>query len=91
MIDTLESLRELRHVLQRLGARQAGRFWSNDSLVFLSNFGGGTAAGAVAFVIAAVLLGLDIHRGENSAVVHLVRAAQTIVLAIRAMVQEELH
>ena len=90
MTDSLESLRELRHLLQRLGAQQAARFWSSASLVFASNFAGGTATGAGAFILAGVLLGLDIHRGENSAVVHVVRAVQSIIVTIRGMVEQEL-
>lgn len=91
MIDTLQSLRELRQVLQRLGAQRVARYWANDSAVFASNFMGGTAAGAAAFIVAAVLLGLDIHRGENSFIVHGLRAVQTIVTTLRAMMEQELQ
>ncbi len=91
MIDALQSLRELRHVLVRLGAQRVARYWSNESAVFASNFVGGAAAGAAAFIVAAVLLGLDIHRGENSMIVHALRALQTVVRIFRTMVEQELQ
>ena len=91
MSETLERLRELRHVLHWLGAQRVALFWSNDSAVFASNFMGGTAAGAAAFIVAAVVLGLDIHRGENSVIVHALRALQTFVLLLRGMVEQELQ
>lgn len=91
MIDTLKSLHELRQVLLRLGAQRVARYWSNDSAVFASNFVGGAAAGAAAFIVAAVLLGIDIHRGENSMIVHALRALQTIVMTLRSMVEQELQ
>lgn len=91
MTETLNRLRELRIVLQRLGAQPAARYWSNESLVFASNFFGGAAAGAVAFVFAAVLLGLDLKRGEGSFAMHLLQALQTMVIAVRQAVEQELR
>jgi hypothetical protein len=91
VIDSLHSLRELRHVLQRLGTAQVARFWSNQPMVFLSNLLGGTATGAVAFIVAAIILGLDINRGENSTVVHLVHALQTIAATFRTLFERELR
>lgn len=91
MSENLESLRELRQVLARLGARQAGRYWSNGFLVFCSNLAGGAAAGAAASVVAAVLLGLDAHRGQNSLLYHALRGAQAIVATIETQMQRELH
>ncbi len=91
MTENLESLRKLRQVLMRLGARQTGRYWSNAFSVFLSNVLGGAAAGAAAFILAAILLGLDIHRGENSVLYHAVRAVQTIIETIRTQIQQELY
>jgi hypothetical protein len=89
--ETLLHLRELRHVLQRLGTRSVARYWANESLVFTSNFFGGTAAGAAAFVFAALLLGLDLNRGESSFVLHFLRALQTMVIAVRQLVEQQLR
>jgi hypothetical protein len=89
--ETLGRLRELRHVLQRLGAQSVARYWSNESMVFASNFFGGAAAGAVAFVFAAVILGLDLKRGESSFALHLLRALQTMVITLRQMIEQELR
>jgi hypothetical protein len=89
--DQLTFLRELRHVLLRLGARPTARYWANGSLVFVSNLLGGAAAGAVAFICAAILLSFDLHRGPDSLFVHVVRALQTIAQTLRAMVAQELR
>jgi hypothetical protein len=90
VIDAQRNLRQLRVVLQRLGAQSVSRYWSSESRVFLSNFFGGAATGAAAFIFAALLLGLDIHRGENSFVVHLIRAAQAMVSALRQLIDQRL-
>lgn len=91
MNETLDRLRELRHVLQRLGTQSAGRYWSNESLVFANNFLGGAIAGALAFVFAALILGLDLKRGENSFALHLLQALQTMTLAVRDLIEQELR
>jgi hypothetical protein len=89
--ETLERLRELRHVLQRLGTQSAARYWSNESLVFANNFLGGAIAGVIAFVFAALILGLDLKRGENSFAIHLLRALQIMVQAVRQVMEQELR
>jgi hypothetical protein len=89
--EQLESLRELRHVLARLGAQQAGRYWSAAPLVFASNLLGGAAAGAVASLIAAVLLALDAHRGADSLLYHTLQSVAAIIATIQAQIRQELH
>jgi hypothetical protein len=89
--DQLESLRELRHVLVRLGARQAGRYWSAAPLVFASNLLGGAAAGAAASIIAAVLLAFDAHRGSDSFLYHALQSTAAIVNTIRVLIDKEVR
>lgn len=91
MTEDLESLRELRHVLVRLGARQVGAYWASGPRVFASNLGGGVAAGAAASILAAVLLGFDAHRGANSFLYHALHSAQTIIATIQAQIEKELR
>lgn len=91
MNDQLHSLQELRHALVRLGAGPAGRYWSNAWRVFASNLLGGIAAGAAASVLAALILGIDAHRGQDSFVYRAVSDLQTVVRTIQALVQRELH
>lgn len=91
MTDQLKSLRELRHVLERLGARHAARYWSTAPLVFTSNLLGGVATGAAASIIAAVLLALDAHRGADSFLYHALQSAAAIIATIRALIDKELH
>lgn len=91
MNQTLARLEQLRYVLLRLGVRQAGRFWANEPRVFASNLLGGAVTGAIAFIIGAFLLGIDVRRGENSLLVHFVRAIQGIVDVFRTMFERELQ
>jgi hypothetical protein len=59
--------------------------------VFASNLFGGAATGAAASIVAAVVLGLDVHRGENSLMLHALRVAQTVIRTIQAVIAQELH
>jgi len=89
--ETLNRLRELRHLLQRLGVQPTARYWSNESRVFMSNLFGGAVAGAVAFIAAALLLGLDLKRGGNSFALHVLQGLQTIIIAMRQAIEQELR
>jgi site-specific recombinase len=89
--DTLRRLQELRHVLQRLGAQQAARYWSNQPRVFASNLFGGAVVGAVAFVVAALLLGLDVRRGDSSIIANFARAAQDVVATLKDTLDREMR
>lgn len=91
MNRSFQRVRELRHVLVRLGAGPSGRFWSNSWQVFASNLFGGAIAGAIASIFAAILLGLDLQRGRDSLLVHAVRILQILVLAIQTFVNRELQ
>jgi hypothetical protein len=89
--DQLNRLQQLRHTLVRLGAGPAGRYWSNAWRVFASNLMGGIAAGAAASVLAALILGIDAHRGQDSFVYSALSDLQTVVRTIQALVERELH
>jgi hypothetical protein len=89
--EQLESLRELRHVLVRLGTRQAARYWSAAPLVFANNLLGGAVAGAAASIIAAVLLALDAHRGADSLLYHALQSVAAVIAAVQALIDRELH
>jgi hypothetical protein len=88
---SFQRVRELRHILVRLGAGPSGRFWSSSWRIFASNLFGGAIAGAVASIFAAILLGVDLQRGRDSLIYHAVRILQTIVLAVQTLVNRELH
>lgn len=87
----LEQLRTLRHILTRLGANQAARYWANPLRVFTSNLWGGAIAGAAASLLAAVIVGIDAHRGHNSFSYNVLRDAQTIIVTIQELIRRELH
>jgi hypothetical protein len=89
--DQLASLRELRHILMRLGAQQTGRYWSAASLVFASNLLGGVAAGAVASIVAAAVLAFDAHRGADSLLYHAAQNVAAIIASIQAQIHKELR
>ena len=91
MSTSFQRVRELRHILVRLGAGPSGRFWSNSWHVFASNVFGGAITGAIASIFAAILLGLDLHRGRDSLLYHAARILQTVVLAVQTIVNRELH
>ncbi len=91
MSEQLDHLRALRHALVRLGAGPAGRYWSNAWRVFASNLLGGLVTGAAASILAALILGFDAHRGQDSFVYRALSDAQTIVRTIQAQVDRELH
>lgn len=91
MSSELDRVRALRHILVRVGARQASRYWSNPFAVLFSNFVGGTIAGAAALIFAALIVGIDLHRGENSVMVHLLRAVQTVAGLVRNLMERELR
>jgi hypothetical protein len=81
----------MRHILVRLGAGQSGRYWSSTWRVFARNLLGGVVAGATAFIIAAALLGLDLHRGQDSFMYHAARVTQTIIATIQTQINQELR
>ena len=91
MSTDFQRVRDLRHVLIRLGAGPSGRFWSSGWRVFASNLLGGMIAGAAASIFAAFLLGLDLHRGRDSLLYHAVRIAQAAIIAIKTIIIRELH
>ena len=91
MSTSFQRVRELRNILVRLGAGPSGRFWSNSWQVFASNMFGGVIAGAVASILAAILLGLDLQRGRDSLLVHAARILQIVILAVQTLVNRELH
>jgi hypothetical protein len=87
----LERVRTLRHILTRLGARQAASYWSNPLRVFASNLWGGAVAGALASMVAALILGIDAHRGQDSFSYQVLRDAQTVIATIQEQIRRELH
>jgi site-specific recombinase len=89
--EQLEQARTLRHILTRLGVRQAASYWANPLRVFISNFWGGAVAGVAASVVAAIILGIDLHRGQNSVSYEVLRDTQTIIATIEEQIHEELH
>ncbi len=91
MNEQLEQARTLRHILARLGARQAASYWASPLRVFISNFWGGAVAGVAASVVAAIILGFDMHRGQNSFSYEVLRDAQTVIATIEQQIHEELH
>ncbi len=91
MTTLLAQLQELRFILVRLAAGQAGRYWNSGWRIFVSNFIAGTVVGAAASVLAALLLSIDAHRGADSLVYHAVDGAQTIVRTIQSQIERELH
>lgn len=91
MNTSFQRVRDLRHILVRLGAGPSGRFWSNGWQVFASNMVGGAITGAIASIFAAVLLGLDLQRGRDSLLYHAARILQMLVLAIQTFVNRELQ
>ena len=91
MSTSFQRVRELRHILVRLGAGPSGRFWSSSWRVFASNVFGGAIAGAIASMFAAILLGLDLHRGRDSLLYHAVRISQTVILAVATLINRDLH
>jgi hypothetical protein len=88
---SFQRVRELRHILVRLGAGPSGRYWSNAWQVFANNVIGGAITGVIASVFAAVLLGLDLQRGRDSLLYHAIRILQALVLAVQTFVNRELH
>ncbi|HEV2878848.1 MAG TPA: hypothetical protein VGW96_04620 [Candidatus Eremiobacteraceae bacterium] len=90
MIESLQSLRTLRHILVRLGAGPTGGYWSSSWRIFASNLFGGIMAGAVASIFAAVILGIDLHRGKESFLYQVVSVMQTIIVAIQTLINREL-
>jgi hypothetical protein len=82
------ALRTLRRTIVRLGVPGAARYWRTPWAVFASNLAGGAAVGAIAFILAGLFVGLDVHRGDNSLVVRVLRAAQHDVAVVRSMVEE---
>jgi hypothetical protein len=91
MSEPVQRLRDLRRVLTRLAVRPTVRYWRSDWRVFASNFIGGAFVGAAASVFAAVLLGIDAHRGADSFAYHALTDAQTVVRTIEADIERELH
>ncbi len=91
MADTLESVRQLRMVLVRLGARPAARYWSNPLHIFAGNFAGGAIAGVAASIIAAAILGFDAHRaGTHSTLFHFLRMFQAFLETVRMRIEQEM-
>ena len=91
MSEPLQRLRDLRHVLTRLGTRPAARYWRSDWRVFTSNFLAGTLVGAAASLLAAVLLSIDARRGADSFAYRALAGAQQVVTVIQAQIDRELH
>lgn len=87
MSSDFERLRDLRTVLVRLGARPVASYWASPFKVFASNFFGGTVAGAIVLMLAAVFVGLDVHRGRASFAIHVIHAVQLVATAIRTLTE----
>ena len=52
---------------------------------------GGAIAGAIASIFAAILLGLDLHRGRDSLMYHAIHILQTVIIAVQTLINRELH
>ena len=91
MTTPLENLRELRLILVRLGTGPAGRYWNSGWRVFTSNLLAGAIVGAAASVLTALLLESDAHRGADSFLYRMLDGFQTVVRAIQAQIDRELH
>ena len=91
MSDTLHDLRQLRMILLRIGTARAGRYWSSAMRVFSSNMLGGVAAGAVASIFAAIIVGLDLHRGHDALVYRVVSDLKTLIVTIQTQIDRELR
>lgn len=77
-----QRVRDLKNVLLRLGARPAAGYYASPLRIFVGNFAGGAAVGALATLLGFAVLGLGARHGSQSALYHLVQLAIAWVDAI---------
>jgi hypothetical protein len=86
-----ERIRDLKTILLRIGVRPAARYYASAFRIFAGNFVGGAVVGAAATLIGFAVLGLDAHRGSDSALYHVLHAAQTVIQTVQHQIEQELR
>ncbi len=82
-------LRDLQSVLLRQGVLRAAVYWASPARVFTTNFVGGTVAGVVVIVAAAIVLAVGAQRvGHQSSLYLFAKTLLAVVEALRARALE---